>query len=69
MAKQQFIFGVRSNVMRRWLNVNRLKNLKPAIEYWRLLDVANRTVHDATSPNVNNMFSAFSIFNATQMTN
>ena len=69
MAKQQFILGVRNNVMRERLIVHRPKNLKEAIEYGRLLEVANRTARGKASPNVRGVFAAFSTSNATQMTN
>ena len=49
MAKQQFILGVRNNVMRERLIVHRPKNLKEAIEYGRLLEVSNRTARGAAS--------------------
>ena len=52
MAEQHFILGVRNNVMRERLIVHRSKNLKVAIEYGPLLEVANRTARCAASPNV-----------------
>ena len=52
MAKQQFILVVRNNVMREWLIVHRPKNLKEAIKYEFLLEVANRTARSSTSFNV-----------------
>ena len=49
MAKQQFVLGVRNNIIRLRLIVHRPKNIKDAIEYGRLLEVANRTVRGAAS--------------------
>ena len=59
MAKEQFIFGVRINVMRVRLIVKCLNNLKQAIEYGRLLEVANLTARCAASPNVIKIFRPF----------
>ena len=69
MAKQQFILGVRNNVRRVRLIVYRLNNLKEAIEYGRVLEVANRTACGAASPNVKGVFAAFPTHNVTQITN
>ena len=52
MAKQQFLLAVRNNLMRERISVNRPKNLKEAIEYGRLLEVANWTVCGTANPNV-----------------
>ena len=60
MAKQQFILGVRNNIIRERLIVNRPKNMKDAIEYGRLLEVANRTARGVASSNVKGVFAAFS---------
>jgi DNA-directed RNA polymerase beta' subunit len=62
MAKQQFILGVRSNLMRERLIVKRPKNLREAIEYARLLEVANKTVRGSVSSNIKNVFATMSIF-------
>ena len=41
MAKQQFILGVRINILRKKLIVHRPQNITDEIEYVRLLEVAN----------------------------
>lgn len=64
MAKQQFILGVRSNLMRERLIVKRPKNLREAIEYARLLEVANKTVRGSASSNIKNVFATMSIFDS-----
>ena len=61
MAKQQFILGVRNNLIRERLIVHRPKNLKEAIEYGRLLEVANRTARGVSNPNVKGVFTAFNV--------
>ena len=43
MAKQQFILGIRNNISRERLVIQRPTKLKDAIEYTRLLEVANTT--------------------------
>ena len=43
MAKQQFILGIRNNIAFERLIVQRPTKLKDAIEYARLLEVANTT--------------------------
>ena len=57
MSKQQFILGVRNNIIRERLIVHRPKNLKEAFEYGRLLEVANRTARGVTSVNVKGVFT------------
>ena len=69
MAKQQFIFGVRNNLIRKRLIVHRPKNMKDAIEYGRLLDVANWTARSVASPNVKGMFAAIPTLTAPRQTN
>ena len=51
MSKQQFILGVRNNAIREKLIVQRPAKLKDAIEYGRLLEVANRTTRGSTIQN------------------
>ena len=69
MAKQQFILGVRNNIIRERLIVHRPKNMKDAIEYGRLLEVANRTARGAASPNVKGVFAAFPTSTSPRQTN
>ena len=69
IAKQQFILGVRNNTIRERLIVHRPKNLKDAIEYGRLIEVANRTARWASSPNVRRVFAAFPTPSPTRQTN
>ena len=69
MAKQQFILGVRNNIIRKRLIEHRPKNMKDAIEYGRLLEVANRTARGAASPNVKGVFAAFPTSTAPRQTN
>jgi hypothetical protein len=57
MAKQQFILGARNAVIRERLIVQRPANLKEAIEYGRLLEVANRTARGATYSSSKNIFA------------
>ena len=59
MAKQQFIFGVQNNVIRKRMIVPRPKNMKDAIGYGSLLEVANRIARGEASPNVKVVFTAF----------
>ena len=49
MAKQQFNLAVWNNVMGERLIVHRPKNLKEAIEYGRLIEVANWTARGAAA--------------------
>ena len=60
IAKQQFIFGVRNNLIRDRI-VHRRKNLKEAIEYGRLLEVANQTARGVSNSNVKRVFTAFNV--------
>ena len=69
MAKQQFIHGVWNNIIRERFIVHRPKNMKDAIEYGRLLEVANRTAREAASPNVKEVFAAFPTLTAPRQTN
>ena len=59
MAEQQFILGVRNNIISERLIVHRPKNIKDAIEYGRQLEVANRIARKRASPNVKEVFAAF----------
>ncbi|MCP6768930.1 hypothetical protein NL529_29205, partial [Klebsiella pneumoniae] len=49
--------GARNAVIRERLIVQRPANLKEAIEYGRLLEVANRTARGATYSNSKNVFA------------
>ena len=69
MANQQFIFGVRNNIIRERLIINCSKNKKDAIENGRLLEVANCTAREAASPNVKRVFAAFPSSTAPRQTN
>ena len=69
MAKQQFILGVQNNIIRERLIVHLIKNMKDAIEYGRLLEVANHTTRGAASPNVKGVFAAFPTSTAPRQTN
>ena len=69
MAKQQFIFCVQNNSIRERLIVHRSKNIKDAIEYGRLLEVANRTARRAASLNVKGVFAAVATLTAPRQTN
>ena len=68
MAKQQFIFGVRNEIIRERLIVHCPYNYKDAIECGRLLEVANRSALGAASPNVNRVFAVIPTINATRQT-
>lgn len=57
MAKQQFILGVRNAITRERLIVHRPGNLKEAIEYGRLLEVANKTARNSAPSNAKNVFA------------
>ena len=57
MAKQQFIMGVRNNAAREKLIVHRPANLKDAIEYGRLLEVASKTVRGCFGSGVKPIFA------------
>ena len=69
MAKQQFIFGVRNNLILERLIVHRSTNIKDAIEYGRQLEVANQNARGAASPNVKGAFAAFPTSTAPRQTN
>ena len=68
MAKQQFILGVRNNLMRKRLIVHSPKNLYEVIKYKLLLELANRTDRGAASHYVKKVFAAFPNIYATQIT-
>ena len=69
MSKQQLILGVRNNIIRERLIVHCPKNMKDAIEYGRLLEVANRTARGAANPNVKGVFAAFPTSTPPRQTN
>ena len=69
MEKQQFILGVQNNIIRERLIVHRFTNVKDAIEYGRLLEIANRTAREAASLNVKKVFAAFPTSIAPRQTN
>ena len=69
MSKQQFILGVRNNAIRERLIVQRPAKLKDAIEYGRLLEVANRTTRGTTNQNTRGVFTSFPASNNTRFNN
>ena len=68
-AKQQFSLGVRNNIIRERLIVHRPKTMKDAIEYGRLLKVANLTARGAASPNLKGVFAVFPTSTSPRQTN
>ena len=59
IAKQQFILGVKNNIIRERIIVHCSTNTKDAIENGRLLEVANRIACGEASPNVRGVFADF----------